>query len=89
MAVDATMKFSTNLSRAEIEAKLPALKAFATAAERADVAELLSDTAALSNADLAQRMTRSMELLGPKDEYALIFDQLDMLIINLRNLKDK
>jgi hypothetical protein len=89
MTFDATMKFSTNLSRAEIEAKLPSLKAFAAAAQRQDVVELLSDTAALSNADLAQRMARCMELLGPKDEYALIFDELDMLIINLRNLKDK
>ena len=29
MAIDATMKFSTNMSRAEIDAKIPELRAFA------------------------------------------------------------
>jgi hypothetical protein len=87
MSFDSTMKFSTNLSRAEIDAKLPAITAFAGAAQRADVVELLSGTAAVSHADLAGRLERCMQLLGPKDEYALIYDQLDMLIINLRNLK--
>lgn len=87
MAVDATMKFSTTMSRAEIDAKIPALRAFAEAAQRADVSQLLADTGNLPPAELAQRMARCMELLGPKDEYALLYDQLDMLIINLRNLK--
>jgi hypothetical protein len=87
MTFDATMKFATNLTREQVEAKLPELKNFATAAELPDVAQLLTGTAALPAAELAQRLTRCMEILGPKDEYALIFDQLDMLVINLRNLQ--
>ena len=87
MTFDSTMKFSTNMSRAEIEAKLPELKVFAEAAQLGEIVKLLTDTAGLPNAELAARMTRCQEITGGKDEYALLYDQLDMLIINLRNLK--
>jgi hypothetical protein len=87
MTFDSTMKFSTNLSRADIDKKVPELKAFAEAAQLGEIAKLLTDTAGLPNAELAARMTRCLELTGGKDEYGLLYDQLDMLIINLRNLK--
>ena len=87
MTFDSTMKFVTNMSRAEIEAKLLELKAFSEAADLAEVAQLLTVTAGLPPAELGTRMTRCLELLGGKDEYALLIDQIDMLTINLRNLK--
>ena len=87
MTFDSTMKFSTNMSRAEIDAKLPELKAFAEAGQLAEVTRLLTGTAGLPHAELGTRLTRCLELLGGKDEYALLIDQLDMLLINLRNLQ--
>ena len=87
MSFDSTMKFSTNMSRAEIDAKLPELKTFAVAAQLGEIAKLLTDTAGLAPAELATRLTRCLELTGGKDEYALLYDQLDMLILNLKNLK--
>jgi len=87
MSFDATMKFSTNMSRPEIEAKIPELKKFAEAAGLAEIAKQLTDTAALKPADLIARMKRCLELTGGKDEYALLYDQLDMLVLNLENLK--
>ena len=87
MSFDATMKFSTNMSRQEIEAKIPELKKFAEAAGLGEIAKLLTDTAALKPADLITRMKRCLELTGGKDEYALLYDQLDMLVLNLENLK--
>ena len=87
MSFDATMKFTMNMTRAQVEAKLPELKAFAEAGQLAEASKLLSDTAALSNADLAQRLKRCMEIVGGKDETALLYDQLDMLVLNLNNLK--
>ena len=48
---------------------------------------IITDTAGLPNAEFAARMTRCLEITGGKDEYALLYDQLDMLLINLRNLK--
>ena len=87
MSFDATMKFSTNMSRPEIEAKIPELKKFAEAAGLAEIVKLLTDTAALKPADLITRMQRCLELTGGQDEYALLYDQLDMLVLNLENLK--
>jgi hypothetical protein len=87
MSFDATMKFSTNMSRQEIEAKIPELKKFAEAAGLAEIVKLLTDTAAVKPADLIARMKRCLELTGGKDEYALLYDQLDMLVLNLENLK--
>ena len=85
MTFDSTMKFLTNMSRAQIDAKLPELKKFAEAADLAEVAKQLS--VGPGAADLEARLTRSLELLGGKDEYGLLIDQIDMLLINLRNLK--
>ena len=87
MSFDATMKFSTNMSRPEIEAKIPELKKFAEAAGLAEIVKLLTDTAALKPADLIARMQRCLELTGGKDEYAPLYDQLDMLVLNLENLQ--
>jgi len=87
MSFDATMKFSTNMSRPEIEAKIPELKKFAEAAGLAEIVKLLTDTAALKPADLITRMKHCLELTGGKDEYALLYDQLDMLVLNLENLQ--
>ena len=87
MTFESTMKFRTNMSREEIDAKLPELKTFAEAADLAEVAKLLTGTSGLPLADLETRMTHCLELLGGKDDYALLIDQLDMLLINVRNLK--
>ena len=87
MTFDSTMQFSTNLSREDIEAKLPQLRAFAEAAQLTEVAQSLTATAGLPAAELAARFTRCLGLLGAKDEYGLLIDQLDMFLINLRDLK--
>ena len=87
MTFDSTMQFNTNMRREQIDAKLPELKTFAEAAQLGELAKLLTDTAGLPHAELAARLSRCLELTGGKDEYALLYDQLDMLIINLRRLK--
>ena len=87
MTFDSTMKFNMNMSRAEIEAKIPELRKFAEAAGLDEIAKLLTDTAGLPPAELAKRMMRCLEITGGKDEYGLLYDQLDMLALNLNNLK--
>ena len=87
MSFDSTMQFNNNMSRAEIEAKIPELRTFADAAQLGDIVQLLTDTTSVPPAELASRMERCQTITGGKDEYALLYDQLDMLIINLRNLK--
>ena len=87
MSFDSTMNFRTNMNRAEIETMLAECKSFAAAAELPDVAKLLTDTAGLAPADLDRRIVTSLELLGGKDEYGLLIDKLDMLLLNLAKLK--
>jgi hypothetical protein len=87
MSFDSTMQFSTNLDRAQVEAKIPELRKFAEAAGLSEIVTLLTDTAALPPAELANRMTRCLDLTGGKDEYALLYDQLDMLLLNVNKFK--
>jgi len=87
MSFDATMKFSTNMDRAQINAMLEECRSFAAAAQLTDVANELTGTAALAPAELSKRMTHCLEMLNAQDEYALLIDKLDMLLINVRNLK--
>jgi hypothetical protein len=87
MTFDSTMKFSTNMNRAEIDAMLVECRTFAAAADLPEVAKLLTGTAGLPPAELKARMTSCLEQLGGKDEYALLIDKLDMLLLNLPNLK--
>ena len=87
MSFDSTMKFSTTMNRAEIDAMLADCRTFAGAAELPGVAKLLTGTESLGAADLKTRITGSLEQFGGKDEYALLIDKLDMLLLNLQNLK--
>ena len=87
MSFDSTMKFSTTMGRAEIEAMLGECRSFAAAADLPEVAKLLTGVADLGQSDLQTRITGCLERLGGKDEYALLIDKLDMLQLNLPNLK--
>jgi hypothetical protein len=86
MSFDSTMKFRTNMNRAEIDAMLADCRNFAAAADLAGVAKLLTGTEALTRADLEARINGALEQLGGKDDYALLIDKLDMLLMNTPNL---
>ena len=87
MSFDSTMQFKTNMSRAEIDAMLAECRTFAAAADLQEVAKLLTGTEGLPPPELNGRLTNCLVKLGAKDEYALLIDKLDMLMINLANLK--
>jgi hypothetical protein len=87
MSFDSTMQFRTNMNRAEIEAMLAECRSFAAAADLPEVAKLLTGTEGLPAAELNNRLTSCLEKLGAKDEYALLIDKLDMLMMNLPNIK--
>jgi hypothetical protein len=87
MSFDSTMKFSTSMNRAEIDAMLADCRTFAAAADLPGVAKLLTGTEGQPGAELGKRIMGSLEQLGGKDEYALLIDKLDMLLLNLPNLK--
>ncbi|MDB5809831.1 MAG: hypothetical protein JWN94_1953 [Betaproteobacteria bacterium] len=87
MSFDSTMKFSTTMNRAEIEAMLGDCRSFAAAADLPEVAKLLTGVDGLAQGELQPRITGCLEQLGGKDEYGLLIDKLDMLLMNLPNLK--
>lgn len=86
MSFDSTMKFSTTMNRAEIEAMLGDCRTFASAADLPEVATLLTGVEGLAQKDMQTRIYGCLERLGGKDEYALLIDKLDMLYLNLPNL---
>ncbi len=87
MSFDSTMKFSTTMNRSEIEAMLGECRTFASAAELPEVTKLLTGVNGLSQTEMQSRIYGCLERLGGKDEYALLIDKLDMLYLNLPNLK--
>ena len=87
MSFDTTMIFSTKMDRTEIETMLGECRTFAAAADLPAVAKLLTGINGLPSAELGRRIMSCLEQLGGKDEYALLIDKLDMLLINLPNLQ--
>ena len=86
MSFDSTMIFSTNMNRTEIETTMGECRVFAVAADLPAVARLLTSINGLPAAELKSRITSCLRQLGGKDEYALLIDKLDMVLINLPNL---
>jgi len=87
MSFETTMIFSTTMNRTEIEKMLKDCHRFAAAADIPAVAKLLTGINGLPAAELESRIMNCLHQLGGKDEYALIIDKLDMLLINLPNLQ--
>ena len=87
MSFDGTMKFKTNMSRQEIDVLLPQLKTMAENAGLANVAHELTATAGLPVTELASRVTRCFAAVNGKPDLSVLTFQLDMLLLNLRNLK--
>jgi hypothetical protein len=87
MSFDTTMIFSTTMNRAEIETMLGDCRTFAVAADLPAVASLLTDIDGLPAPGIGARIMNCLQQLGGKDEYALLIDKLDMLLLNLPNLE--
>ncbi|HTP96900.1 MAG TPA: hypothetical protein VMK05_13705 [Burkholderiales bacterium] len=87
MSQDSTMKFTINLSKADIDAKLPQLKVIADGAGLTEVAQSLGALAGKPKAEMEAGLQGCLDKIGAAgDEYAYLFDQIDMLLVNLRNL---
>jgi hypothetical protein len=84
---DKTLKLVTNLDRAAIEARLGELRRGAQASNLADVAGVLAGVEGLSRADMEQRVRRALKLLAGKSEHKSLTAQLELVEINLPNLK--
>jgi hypothetical protein len=84
---DRTMQIVTNLDRAGIEKKLAEARQIAEAFSLAKVKELLSSAGGKSAAELQDIIERSISGLIGKPEYARLQDLLELVELNLKNLK--
>lgn len=87
MGDDKTMKLVTNLDRPAIEAKLAELHRAAKAKGLADLAQLFSGVEGMPKAQIETRVHNAQKWLAGKSEYGEIAALLDLVEMNLKNLK--
>jgi hypothetical protein len=87
MSDDKTMKLVTNLDRPEIEAKLAQLHAAAKGKGLADLAQLFSGVEGMPKAQIETRVRNAQKWLAGKAEHGDISALLDLVEMNLKNLK--
>ena len=88
MAHDETLRWPTNLDRGGIEARLVQVRAAAKSQGLDPVAALFENLGTLSAAQLGQNVVAALELLQQKHEHQAITRQLEMVAMNLKNLKN-
>ena len=84
---DETLRFPTNLNRAGIEGRLAQVRESARSSQLLSVAALFENLPALSAAQLGANVVAALTLVQEKPEHRAIATQLEMVAMNLKNLK--
>lgn len=87
MAFEETLRFPTRLEPAEIHARLAKVRDAAAAAGFAELADLLKDIEAKPGAEVGKAVIRSIGMVSGKAEYESLSRQLQIIAVNLKNLK--
>jgi hypothetical protein len=87
MSDEKTMKLVTNLDRSAIEAKLREVGGDAAAAGLTDIAKLFVGVQGMPAAQIEQRVGNAMKWLADKPQHARLAATLDLVGMNLKNLK--
>ena len=82
-----TLRWPTKLDRAGIEQRLVLVREAALAAGYTDIAKLLEGLDRLSAGELGANVVAALTLLQDKSGQAAIAKQLEMVALNLKNLK--
>ena len=82
-----TLKFVTNLDRSAIEAKLAEVRNTAQAANLSELAALFSGIEGMPRAQIETRVKNALKWLADKPQHTGIGAQLELVEINLPNLK--
>jgi len=82
-----TLKLVTNLDRAGIESRLDTIRSAAQSAGLAELAQLLADAPGAPRAQLEQKIRSALKLLADKPDQKTLVAQLELVEINLPNLK--
>jgi hypothetical protein len=82
-----TLRWPTNLDRAAIEKRLAKAYQSATDAGLTTLAFVLKDIEGKRAADIAKAVMNALNLLEGKPEHRALTLQLEMVALNLKNLK--
>jgi hypothetical protein len=82
-----TLRWPTNLDRAGIERRLARVREAATAAGQPHLAELFTGLEKMTAAEIGAAVVAARTWLQEKPEYRAITTQLEMVAMNLKNLK--
>jgi hypothetical protein len=82
-----TLRWPTNLNRAGIEARLVKVRAAAETAGLPYVAGLFASVDSMSSAAIGANVVAALTWLQDKPDHRAITTQLEMVALNLKNLK--
>lgn len=84
---DETLRFVTNLDRAGIEGRLVQVRESAKSSGLPGLAALFENLPALSAGQLGANVVAALTMVQEKPEHHAIATQLEMVAMNLKNLK--
>ena len=84
---DKTMKLVTNLDRKAIEGKLAEVRSAAQSANLKELAEMFAGVEGMPRAQIEQKVKSALKWLGDKPQHSRITSQLELIGLNLPNLK--
>ena len=84
---DKTLKLVTNLDRAGIEDRLGQIRAAAQSADLGELAQMLAGIEGAPRAQLEQKVRSALKWLVDKPDHKNLSAQLELVEINLPNLK--
>ena len=87
MSHEKTMKLVTNLDRGAIEQRLAAVRNAAQASNLGDLAAMFSGIEGMPRADIEAKVKSALKWLMGKPEHKNLQAQLELVELNLPNLK--
>jgi hypothetical protein len=82
-----TMKLVTNLDRKAIEAKLAQVRAEAQSASLKELADMFGGIEGMPRAQIEQKVKNALKWLADKPQHNRLASQLELVGLNLPNLK--
>jgi hypothetical protein len=87
MSEDRTVRLVRNLDRAAIEGKLAEVRKTAQSSNLAELASMFSAVEGMPRAEMQTRVANALKWLADKPEHQKIAAQLELVELNLPNLK--
>jgi hypothetical protein len=87
MADDKTVRMVTNLDRGAIEGKLAGVRNAAQSAKLNELASMFQGVEGMPKAQMEQRVKNAIKWLADKPQHNRITTELELVELNLKNLK--